>query len=58
MRNIVTGVKAGGIVAVTKGLALGETVVTEGQDAVSEGSHVTVGDGPVTASATPGQGGA
>jgi multidrug efflux system membrane fusion protein len=58
MRNIVTGVKGEGVVAVTKGVAQGETVVVEGQDVVTEGMHVTIGEGPATASATPGSGGA
>jgi membrane fusion protein, multidrug efflux system len=58
MRNLVTGVKAQGVVVVTKGIESGETVVIEGQDAVTDGMHVTIGDGPATASTIPGSGGA
>jgi multidrug efflux system membrane fusion protein len=51
LRHVEAGVKAHGLVAVTKGIKPGETVVVDGQDGISDGAAVTVG-----ASRTPSSG--
>jgi multidrug efflux system membrane fusion protein len=43
LRHVTAGVKARGLVTVTKGIAAGETVVVDGQDGISDGAAVTVG---------------
>jgi multidrug efflux system membrane fusion protein len=47
VRTVERGVATNEVVAVTKGLALGERVVTEGGDRLRDGAHVQLaGDGP------------
>jgi membrane fusion protein, multidrug efflux system len=43
LRRVEAGVKAHGLIVVTKGIAAGETVVVDGQDGIAEGSAVTIG---------------
>jgi multidrug efflux system membrane fusion protein len=42
MRSIVVGTTEGNDVEVTNGLAVGDTVVTDGQDKLQEGSNVEI----------------
>ena len=42
MRTVTTGVSEGNNVEITKGVAAGETVVTDGQDKLQEGSKVEI----------------
>jgi multidrug efflux system membrane fusion protein len=58
LRALATGVKAKGVVVVTQGVAVGETVIVEGQDAVAEGMRVSIADGAATAATAAGRGGA
>ena len=43
LRHVETGVKAHGLVTVTKGIDSGETVVIDGQDGITDGAAVTIG---------------
>ena len=43
LRHVETGVKAHGLIAVTKGIESGETVVIDGQDGITDGAAVTIG---------------
>jgi multidrug efflux system membrane fusion protein len=43
LRRVEAGVKAHGLMQITKGIAPGDTVVTDGQDGIADGSAVTVG---------------
>jgi multidrug efflux system membrane fusion protein len=43
LRRVEAGVKAGGLVVVVKGIIPGDIVVVDGQDAIADGSAVTVG---------------
>ena len=42
LRNVVTGPTYGNMIAVTSGLAVGETVVTDGADQLRNGAHVRI----------------
>jgi multidrug efflux system membrane fusion protein len=42
LRHVETGIRSGGRIEITKGIAVGETVVLSGQDSVEDGSPVTV----------------
>jgi len=43
LRKVEAGVKAHGLVTVSKGITPGETVVVDGQDGIADGSAVTIG---------------
>jgi multidrug efflux system membrane fusion protein len=43
LRKVEAGVKAHGLIVVSKGITPGETVVVDGQDGIADGSAVTIG---------------
>ena len=55
VRPVTRGVATNDVISVTKGLAVGERVVTEGGDRLREGAHVQLaGDRPASAASAPG----
>ncbi len=52
LRKVEAGVKAHGLITVSKGITPGETVVVDGQDGIADGAAVTIGS--TRAQASPG----